>query len=120
MIKIKRAYAEPDASDGERYLVDRLWPRGVSKADAKLTDWLKDLAPSDELRKWFDHDPKRWAEFRERYVSELEKSGNLGWLEKLAQKAQDATITLVYAAKNQEHNNAVVLKKLVEERIRTN
>jgi uncharacterized protein YeaO (DUF488 family) len=119
MIKIKRVYEEPEASDGERYLVDRLWPRGVSKVDAKLTDWLKDLAPSDELRRWFDHDPKRWPEFRERYVSELEKSGNLGILEKLAQRAQDADITLVYAAKDQEHNNAAVLKKLIGERIKT-
>ncbi|MDI6852500.1 MAG: DUF488 family protein [Deltaproteobacteria bacterium] len=117
MIKIKRAFEEPEASDGERYLVDRLWPRGVSKAQAKLTDWLKELAPSDELRKWFDHDPKRWEEFRERYISELEKSGNLDLLDNLAQKAQTASVTLVYAAKDQEHNNAVVLKNLIEERM---
>lgn len=118
MVKIKRAYDEPDASDGERYLVDRLWPRGVSKDAARLADWLKDLAPSDELRRWFDHDPQRWAEFRKRYEAELEKSGNMDLLDKLAQKAKAVTITLVYAAKDKEHNNAAVLKKLIEQRLR--
>jgi uncharacterized protein YeaO (DUF488 family) len=116
VVKIKRVYEEPAASDGERYLVDRLWPRGISKKAAQLTDWFKGLAPSDDLRKWFDHDPERWPEFRERYVAELEKSGNMDLLEKLAKRAENATVTLVYAAKYQEHNNAVVLKQIIEER----
>lgn len=117
MVKLKRAYEEPAASDGERYLVDRLWPRGISNEAAQLTDWLKGLAPSDDLRTWFNHDPKRWAEFCERYVAELKKSENLDLLEKLAARAQEVTVTLVYAAKDQEHNNAVVLKQLIEEKL---
>ena len=118
MVKIKRVYDKPIASDGERYLVDRLWPRGISKQAAQLTDWLKGLAPSHDLRTWFNHDPQRWDEFRGRYVAELEKSGNLELLENLAQRAQDATVTLVYAAKDQERNNAIVLKQLIDERLR--
>lgn len=100
MVKIKRVYEEPAAPDGERYLVDRRWPRGLNKEAARLTDWLKDLAPSDDLRKWFGHDPNRWAEFRRHYAAELEASGNLDLLKQLAQKAQKAAITLVYAAKD--------------------
>ncbi len=118
MVRIKRIYAEPDPADGERYLVDRLWPRGISKEAAQLTDWLKGLAPSDDLRTWFNHEPERWAEFCKRYVAELKKPENLDLLEKLAVRAQEVNITLVYAARDQEHNNAVVLQKLIEERLR--
>ncbi len=115
MIKIKRAYEKPAKDDGERYLVDRLWPRGIKKEEARLTDWLKGLAPSHELRKWFNHNPRRWEEFQERYAAELERSGNTALVEALADKAREATVTLVFAAKDQEHNNAVVLKRLIEE-----
>ena len=120
MVKLKRAYDEPASSDGERYLADRLWPRGIKKADAQLTGWPKDLAPSHELRQWFDHNPERWQEFQERYAAELEESGNMALVEGLADKARGATITLVYAAKDREHNNAVVLKRLIEERLKKN
>ena len=117
MIKVKRAYEKPAEADGERYLVDRLWPRGIKKADARLTDWLKGLAPSHELRRWFDHNPERWDEFQERYAAELQASGNMILIETLADRARDdLTVTLVYAARDQEHNNAVVLKRLFEER----
>lgn len=108
MIKIKRIYDAPAAADGFRVLVDRLWPRGVSKAAARLDLWLKELAPSDGLRKWFGHDEARWEGFRERYLAELranpEAAGRLGELP--AKK----TVTLLYAAKDPLRNNAAVLR----------
>jgi uncharacterized protein YeaO (DUF488 family) len=117
MIKLKRAYEKPAEADGERYLVDRLWPRGIKKEEARLTDWLKGLAPSNELRQWFDHNLERWDEFQERYAAELEATGNMILIEGLADRAQDdVTVTLVYAARDQEYNNAVVLKRLIQER----
>ena len=117
MIKLKRAYDSPNKGDGERFLVDRLWPRGVAKDDADLTDWLKDLAPSDELRKWFGHDPERWGEFKRRYKLELHAEGKKKLLDQLAQKARKGVITLVYAAKDKEHNNAIVIKEMIEKQL---
>lgn len=117
MIKLKRAYEKPSRSDGRRLLVDRLWPRGLKKEAAHLDDWLKDLAPSDELRQWFAHDPKRWEEFQQRYIEELEDPDHKSQIEALLQKARQDTVTLVFAAKDEEKNNAVVLKKFLEERL---
>ena len=113
MIRTKRIYAEPSADDGLRVLVDRLWPRGVSKEESNLDRWEKDLAPSNELRKWFGHDPARWEEFLRRYRAEL--TGKEELLAELRQEATDGTVTLLYAAKDEEHNNAVALKRYIEE-----
>ena len=111
MFRIKRVYEEPATEDGKRILVDRLWPRGVSKEAARIDEWLKEIAPSDELRKWFGHDPARWEEFRERYRRELEaKTELLGHLRTVARKG---AVTLLFAAKDEEHNNAVVLKEML-------
>ena len=110
-IRIKRVYEEPDASDGMRILVDRLWPRGLTKEKARVDLWLKDVAPSTELRKWFAHDPARWAEFRSRYLEELKS--NKEQLSLLRQEVAKGTVTLVYGAKDQLHNEAVVLQKLL-------
>lgn len=110
-IRIKRAYEEPAREDGERILVDRLWPRGLTKEKAKVDLWLKDVAPSTELRKWFAHDPAKWAEFQSRYQKELKS--NKEQLSLLGQEAAKGTVTLVYGAKDQEHNEAVVLQKLL-------
>lgn len=117
MIKLKRVYDDPSQSDGQRLLVDRLWPRGLKKEAAHLDDWLKDLAPSDELRQWFAHDPERWEEFQPRYIEELENPDNKSQIEALLKKARQDTVTLVFAAKDEEKNNAVVLKKFLEERL---
>ncbi|MCB2189842.1 MAG: DUF488 domain-containing protein [Deltaproteobacteria bacterium] len=110
-LHLKRIYDQAEASDGKRYLVDRLWPRGISKTEAKLDGWLKELAPSDELRKWFGHDPERWGEFKRCYRLELKSKGKKVLLSKLAQEQRKETITLLYAAKDREHNNAVVLRE---------
>ncbi len=113
-IRLKRAYETPARSDGTRILVDRMWPRGVKKEDADITEWLKDLAPSTELRKWFGHDPEKWPEFQKRYLSEL-KSANSDDLQTLSDCLEDnGRITLVFAAKDTEHNNAVALKQYIE------
>ena len=108
-IRLKRIYDEPDSQDGYRALVDRLWPRGVSKEAAKIDEWLKEVAPSDELRRWFDHDPDRWAEFRRRYLSELKECRDR--LRPLARRAREDSVTLLYGAKDTKRNNAVVLKQ---------
>ena len=113
MIRIKRVYDPPSPDDGARFLVDRLWPRGVAKDKLQITDWIKEVAPGDALRKWFGHDPKKWREFRRRYVSELKEKPN-AW-KPLADAARDGQITLLFAAKDLEHNNAVVLKKFLEQ-----
>ena len=111
-LRVKRAYEEPAASDGTRVLVERLWPRGVSKDDAAIELWLKDVAPSTELRQWFAHDPAKWAEFRRRYRSELMAHPEAVMeLRKLARRTK---VTLIYAAKDEEHNSALVLKELLE------
>ncbi|MBK6437126.1 MAG: DUF488 domain-containing protein [Candidatus Microthrix sp.] len=111
---IRRAYDEPTNNDGYRVLVDRVWPRGVSKEDAQLDEWCKQIAPSTELRKWFGHDPERWDEFRSRYRGELEDRDDL--VDALVERATDARVTLVFGAKDTEHNQAVVLAELIDER----
>jgi uncharacterized protein YeaO (DUF488 family) len=108
-IAVKRVYEAPEPTDGVRVLVDRLWPRGLSKEKAQVAHWLKEIAPSNELRQWFGHDPERWPEFRKRYLQELESQRPL--LEELAQIAAKGRLTLLYAAHDEEHNNAVVLKE---------
>lgn len=109
-ISLKRAYEPPAASDGTRILVDRLWPRGVSKAKAGIDLWLKDVAPSTELRKWFDHDPDKWPEFQRKYRAELKGSEALAELRKLSRQGH---VTLVYSARDELHNDAVALKKIL-------
>src|SRR5437879_16204 len=110
-IKLKRAYDSPESTDGVRILVDRLWPRGVKKEDAAIDQWMKDIAPSDDLRKWFGHHPERWEEFCERYAEEVSPhSEQLKQLRDLARKGQ---ITLVYSAHDEVHNNAVALRNFL-------
>lgn len=110
-VKLRRAYEPPTEDDGYRVLVDRLWPRGLSKAKAKIDLWLKEIAPSTELRQWFGHDPEKWTEFKKRYRAELKN--NPAWAE-LQALARQKELTLVYATKDQLHNEAVVLKQLLE------
>lgn len=107
-LKLKRAYESPSAEDGTRVLVDRLWPRGVKKSDAAIDYWMKELAPSTKLRKWFGHDPARWQEFRGRYAVELRQHRDE--LARLSTLAQQGPITLVYSAHDEMHNDAVVLR----------
>lgn len=109
-MKIKRIYEKPDKEDGTRILVDRLWPRGLTKEKASVDLWLKDIAPSTELRKWFGHDPAKWKEFRNRYRDELKK--NEEQVSLLKDQIKNGTVTLVYGAKDEEHNEAFVLKEL--------
>lgn len=108
MIKLKRAYEPPSKDDGERILVERLWPRGLTKDRAQIDLWLKDISPSPDLRKWFGHDSKKWNEFRKRYLQEVAKKTELVKL--LKQKSRGKTITFVYAARDVERNSAAVLK----------
>lgn len=110
-IRLKRAYEPVDTADGARVLVDRLWPRGVSKDDAALNQWMKEIAPSTELRKWFGHDPGRWEEFRSRYGKELHQNANL--LTQLHALARQGPLTLVYSAHDEIHNDAVVLRDVL-------
>jgi uncharacterized protein YeaO (DUF488 family) len=112
MIKLKRVYEKPAKDDGERILVERLWPRGVTKAQAKLDLWLKEVAPSTELRKWYGHDPDKWTEFRQRYRKELEQNTDL--IKLLKRKARGGAITLIYAARDEMHNGAMVLKQFLQ------
>ena len=111
MIKMKRVYESPSSQDGLRVLVDRLWPRGLTKERAAVDLWLKDVAPSTELRKWFDHDPVKWKEFQVRYRNELREKKDA--LDLLKQKCGEQTVTLVYGARDEEHNEALVLKKIL-------
>lgn len=115
MIQLKRVYDGPAESDGLRILVERLWPRGIRKERARVDLWLKELAPSTELRKWFGHDPERWAEFQQRYWSELEQKGDL--LALLKHRTTEGPVTFVYAAHDEERNSAVVLKEFLEEHL---
>lgn len=110
-IKLKRVYEKPEKSDGTRILVDRLWPRGLTKEKAAVDLWLKEIAPSTELRKWFGHDPKKWRSFRSRYETELKQHGDE--LKLIKEKAKSGTVTLLYGARDQEHNEAIVLKELL-------
>ena len=111
MIKIKRAYEKAEKSDGTRVLIDRLWPRGVKKSSLRLHVWMKEVAPSTELREWFGHDPKRWTAFARKYQAELKK--NREAVAALRKLARGNTLTLVYGAKDTEHNDAVVLKRVL-------
>lgn len=114
MIKLKRAYEEAGSEDGERILVERLWPRGVTKERAAIDLWLREIAPSPELRSWYGHDVAKWHEFRRRYLAELKEKEDL--IKLLEEKHRARTITFVYAARDEEHNSALVLKGFVEER----
>jgi len=113
-IQLKRAYEEPSPADGYRVLVDRLWPRGVSRDRAHLDEWTRELAPSAELRRWFGHDPERYDEFRRRYREEL--AAHEYKVDELRGRARQGTLTLVYAARDTEHNDAVVLAELLRDR----
>jgi uncharacterized protein YeaO (DUF488 family) len=112
MIQVKRVYDPPDAKDGARFLVERLWPRGVKKEALLMQDWLKDVAPSGELRRWFSHDPAKWREFQRRYFKELD--GHREVWQPLLQAARRRNVTLLYSARDTEHNNAVALKEYLE------
>lgn len=114
VIALKRAYEAPDTDDGYRVLVGRLWPRGISKATAHIDLWLKEIAPSTVLRQWFGHDPARWADFRERYFRELD--GNAEAVAQLMEHVRRGKVTLVYGARDSEHNQAVALKAYLESR----
>ena len=111
---VKRVYDAPQAHDGARYLVDRLWPRAVKKTDLRINGWLKEVAPSNDLRRWFGHDPEKWAEFQRRYRAELD--ANPGAWQPLIEAYQQGNVTLLYAARDTQHNNAIVLKAYLEER----
>ena len=111
MIKVKRIYEPPDRDDGFRVLVDRIWPRGVRKDEARIDLWLKDVAPSTELRRWFGHDPAKWTEFCRRYRAELKQQADA--LAMLRNRAEGHVVTLVYAARDSEHNNAAALAKVL-------
>ncbi len=111
MIHVKRVYEKPSSNDGTRILVDRLWPRGLARKEAKIELWLRDVAPSDVLRKWFAHDPVRWPEFKRRYFHELRKNDDVVNL--LRGKVNGGNLTLVYGARDQEHNNAVALAEFI-------
>jgi uncharacterized protein YeaO (DUF488 family) len=110
-VRLKRAYEPSAASDGYRVLIDRIWPRGVSRQEAQLDEWARELAPSTELRRWFDHDPARFAEFRTRYSGELAAQNDK--LRELRRRARAGTLTLVYGARDTEHNDAVVLAEIL-------
>jgi uncharacterized protein YeaO (DUF488 family) len=116
MIKIKRVYEKVERDDGYRVLIDRLWPRGLSKEKLKMDEWLKDIAVSDELRKRFCHDPSRWEEFRKKYLAELKAKEEV--LNRLVAKAGEGNLTILYGAKDEVHNNAVVLKELLNEKMK--
>ena len=116
-IHLKRVYAPPAEEDGYRVLVDHLWPRGMRKADAALDRWIKEVAPSERLRKWFHHDPEKWEEFKSRYFLELD--GNPEPLIELDKKARKGRLTLLYASKEERFNNAVALKEYLETRMQS-
>jgi uncharacterized protein YeaO (DUF488 family) len=113
MIKIKRVYDPPSKSDGVRILVDRLWPRGLTEEEAQVTEWRREIAPSDQLRKWYGHKLEKWDEFRKRYTIELNKEEPRKYLAVLRERAKKEVVTLVYGSKDTEHNNAVVLRELL-------
>ena len=110
-VRTKRVYEPAEAADGYRVLIDRLWPRGVSKEDARLDEWARDLAPSDELRRWFDHRPERFDEFRRRYTDELRERADQ--VTELRRRAREGTVTILFGARDAEHSNAAVLAPIV-------
>jgi len=116
VIRVKRVYEPPDEEDGVRVLVDRLWPRGLSKERAKVDLWAKEIAPSEDLRKWFGHDPAKWKEFKRRYFEELRPKK--GWIEAFLKGSAGKTTTLVYAARTDKFNNALALKEYLEKESR--
>lgn len=116
MLRVKRVYDPPEAADGYRILVDRIWPRGFTKEKAHVDEWRRDLAPSDTLRTWFGHDPDRWDEFRRRYRRELQESGRWRDLAALAERAKQEDVTLVFGAKDAVHNQAVALQEMAQGR----
>ncbi len=116
MVQIKRAYEPASKTDGARFLVERLWPRGIKKEALPLDDWLKDVAPSTELRQWFHHDPAKWQQFRKRYSRELDE--NPGPWERLLSRARRGRVTLVYSSHDEEHNNAAALKEFLEQKMK--
>ena len=116
-IKLKRCYEVPTPTDGARFLVDRLWPRGVRKEAIRLTGWVQEVAPSQKLRKWFGHDPRRWAEFRKRYFAELTDKRD-AWMP-ILEAATKGSVTLLFSAHDLEHNNAVALKEFLQGGMRT-
>jgi uncharacterized protein YeaO (DUF488 family) len=111
-VKLKRAYDTAARSDGHRILVDRIWPRGIAREELRIADWIKDAAPSAGLRKWFGHEPARWPEFKRRYFQELDRRPEV--LTPLVEQSRAGTVTLVFAAKDAEHNNAVALREYLE------
>jgi uncharacterized protein YeaO (DUF488 family) len=115
MVRVRRVYDPPEPSDGFRVLVDRLWPRGLSKQAARVDLWARDLAPSDALRRWFGHDPRRWEEFRRRYRHELAQHPEL--VAQLVERARAGPVTLLFGARDAQHNNAVVLAEYLRERL---
>ena len=118
MIRLKRAYEEPQQEDGRRYLIDRLWPRGLSKTSLKIDGWLKEAAPSQELRRWFQHDPAKWDEFRRRYCDELDAKPE-AWMT-LLHAARQGPITLIYSARDSERNNGIVLAEYLAQKMKSN
>lgn len=115
-IRVKRVYEEPEESDGRRILVDRLWARGLSKEKAKVDVWVKEIAPSTELRRWYGHDPSKWTGFKSRYAAELE--ANPGQVEEIMGEIQAGIVTFLYSSKEEQLNNAVALKEYIESIIR--
>ena len=115
-VRLKRVYEKTGGHEGTRVLIDRVWPRGVRKSEAAIDLWLKEIAPSTELRKWFGHDPEKWPDLKRRYFRELEQNAAL--VEKLSNMNQKGTVTLVFGAKDEKHNNAVALKEYLERGIR--
>jgi len=116
MIKLRRVYEHGSPDEGTRFLVERLWPRGIKKSDLDFDEWLKDVGPSTGLRQWFGHDPERWNEFRRRYFAELEANPET-W-EPIFMAARQGVVTLLYSSRDEEHNNAVALKEYLEQKLR--
>jgi len=113
MLTVKRVYDETKPGDGKRILVDRLWPRGLTREQAGIDEWMKELAPSDELRRWYGHETEKWPEFRRRYIGELSSPEKAKPLDKVARMAREGNVTILYAAKDIEHNNAKVLEEII-------
>jgi uncharacterized protein YeaO (DUF488 family) len=116
MIKIKRIYETPNPGDGHRVLVDRLWPRGIGKKDARLDEWLREIAPSTALRRWFNHDPARWPQFVKRYRQELKSPASATHLARLRRLSRTQTVTILYGAREERYNNAVALAGFLKRR----
>ncbi len=114
-IFLKRAYEKPSGDDGKRILVERLWPRGLKKEDAKINEWIREVAPSNELRKWYSHDPAKWTEFKKRYWKELEKQRDA--VQKLARECKKERVTFVFGSREEKLNNATALKEYLETRM---